>query len=528
MAAAPPSESSDTVPESSGHRWAVDVGVVLLAFALLRRWTPAALHLPEEAYVSPVLSLALLRELIGTPEGWVALVPLAALAGVRGRALLAPWPSGERALRVLVLGTVAWATWAAVTWDHNLYFGQSYDLDRAALIGFAALAMWRPGFVLPHVFLFIALEHQFDHPFGRQVFARRILEDLLLVFAAWWLVGAALRRRDPRAFLFVACAALAAMYWVPGWVKLTRGWVWHGQLYLGGFASWANGWLATWPAARVEALLGIGALLDWPGRVSTLGAELAALLFFVHRRVAAALLVAWMGVHVGIWVFSGVSFLVWIAVDLAFLWLVLRAPAGLFGGVAALVGGALILTSPLWLAPPPVGWFDTPVVYTYRYVAETDVGEAGAFPADATPLGEAWCARDFPFLVEEPGLLVRYGKTNDPLLAARVGGLAPRLRDLETAEADAGRVWFDPVLARTFDRWLARVGRNWNDRGSQRHVLSWAAPPRTCLSPRAPPEEIIPAHMQVRRIHVDQVTFVHAGGRLHELRRKRVRTVPVE
>jgi len=529
----------DTVRVKRDWRQVVASGVsavspVLLLvsiFAVMQRWASSTLLLPEDAYRSPVLALEVARAL-ATPRGLVGLGGLFAVAVLRPKEVLARWSAleGGNGVRSLVLIMVVWATWTTVTSDHNLFYGQSYDLDRVVLVVLAALACWRPAFVIPHLFLFIAFEHQFDHPFARQIFARTILQNLLLLFSASLLVQGITRRQETRTFLFVACALLASYYWYPGYVKLVRGWFSYGQLYLGGFASYANGWLAALPAEAVERFLRLAAWFDWPGRILTLTSELGALFFFAHRKAARVLLGTWAALHLGIWLFSGISFLVWIWVDLAFLILFFRAADRsplIFSRGLAIGGAALVLASPIWVRPPAVGWFDTRLVYTYRYEAVDERGGRAAFPADATPLGEAWCARDFPFLSEDYTLLVRYGKTNDRALADAIATIEGSPESVLALEASVGQIYFDAEQAREFDRYLGDIAHRWNERGSQRHALSWAAPPRTCLSPRSPPEPVIGSERTVRQIVVHRLTFLFDGQTFREIRRVVVRTIEI-
>ncbi len=273
----------------------------------------------------------------------------------------------------------------------------------------------------------------------------------------------------------------------------------------------------------------VGAALDWPGRVLTLGAEIAALLFFAHRSGARILLLVWTGMHVAIWMFSGITFLVWIVLNLAFLALFfLKAEhvPPMFSRRHAIAGAALMLLSPLWLMPPRVGWFDTRLVYTYRYEAVDDRGNRAAFPADATPLGQAWCARDFPFLSKHPTVLVRYGKTNDRSLARAIMAIAD-VGSLFRLEEEHGTIYFDAEEAETLDEYLSAIAQNWNRRHSAKHWLSWASPPRTCLSPRSPPEPLIAPDRTVTRIIVHQLTFWFDGSTFRQIRRVPVRTIDV-
>lgn len=536
------SHPSDSAGKTSGARladrfsWIVDAwpyALVVFIYASMERWSFATLHLGESSYSEPVLAAELLRTLVGTQRGLVGLVPLLCVAVWRGSDLFTRWESADagRGSRVVVSLLVAWATWAALTFDHNLFYGQSYNLDRLILVTLAALVWWRPAWVIPFTFLFVALEHQFDHPFGRQIFDRKIDEDLLLLFSAFLVGHTITRRREARVFPFLACALLASYYWYPGVVKLARGWVGHGDLYLGGFAAHVNGWLAALPTEQVEGWLRIGALVDWPARILTLGTELGALLFFVHRKVPRVLLAGWLTLHIGIWAFSGVSFLTWITVDLAVLlafFATKRREPQLFTRRFAVGGALLIVASPIWVRPPPVGWFDTPLIYTYRYEAVDDLGNRGALPEEATPLGEAWCARDFPFLLDEPSLLVRFGKTNDTELAAAIDRLDGDAASLFALEAQMGHVYFDEEQVARLDRFLSTVAAKLNHGDSWRHALSWAAPARTCLSPRSAPEPFLDSDRPIQHIHVHQLTYFFDGERLRLLRRRPVHTVEVQ
>lgn len=525
-----------SVRRLSSSLWeAAPYGFVVGAYTVLDRWIERALTLTEDDYRGGFLAAELAVALATPAIGLVGLVVVVAILVTRRTESVRSWPEldGGSGLRPFVLLLVGWSTWAAVTFDRNLFLHESFDLDRTLLVLLALLAAWRPVFVIPHLFLFQALEHQFDDPFGRQIFSRVILEQLLVVFVAWLLAGAVARRHQARVYVFVAGAVLASFYWYPGVVKLRRGWLTDGSPYLGGFAAYVNGWLASWPIERVDRLIEVGRLVDPASRVFTVVVELAAVLFLVHRWSARILLVSWVFLHAGIWLFSGVSFLVWIAVDIAFLGLLLvgRGRVGgtepWFSPVLALAGTALIVVSPIWVRPPAVGWFDTRLVYTYRYVAVDSAGNVGAFPADATPLWQAWCARDFPRLLTEPALPVRFGKTNDHRLAGRIAELDGSPEALFALEREIGVVQFDARAAADFDRFLAETAREWNERRSWGHPLSWAAPPATCLWPKAPPEPLIGGDHPIETIHVDWLTFFYDGEHYDEVRRHRVRTIDI-
>ena len=511
---------------------AAPYALLALAYGVANRWVGRMVVLNEQEYRSGFVTGELVVNLVWSVSGLLGIGVVAAVAVFRRDDLLGPWPAGDRGagVRAFVLGLVTWATWAAVTFDHNMFYDRSFDLDRFLVVAFAALVVWRPVFVIPHLFVFRLLEHQFDHPLGRQIFSRVILEHLLILFATWLLVAAVMRRREARHFVLVAGALLAAFYWYPGLVKLARGWLVDGTPYLGGFASYANGWLSFWPVERVDRLIETARLLDLGSRVLTLAIELGAVVFFVHRLAARVLLGGWVVLHLGIWVFSGISFLVWMAVDLAFLGFLLlaRERPDVFTPVAAVTGGLLILLSPWWVGLPGVGWFDTPVVYTYRYVAVDSEGNTGAFPADATPRGQAWCGRDFPEALDEPALAVQFGKTNDRSLANRIAAVDGEPDALFALEAELGVVRFDEAGAATVDRFLADSARTWNRRRAWEHALSPLAPPATCLWPKAPPEPLLDSEHPIEAIHLEWLTFLYDGEHYDEIRRVRIRTIDVD
>ena len=173
--------------------------VLVLLYAFFWRWLSVTLVLPEESYRAPFVAYQVALTLSTTVPGLVGLVPLLILFAFRSKELLAPWSDyegGER-VRLLVMVLVIWATWATVTADHNLWFDRSHDLDRAVLIVLTVLVYRRPVFLIPYLFLFFPIEHQFDLPFGRQIFARVMLENLMALLVAAMLLRGLTHSRGP-------------------------------------------------------------------------------------------------------------------------------------------------------------------------------------------------------------------------------------------------------------------------------------------------------------------------------------------
>lgn len=219
---------------SIGALW--PAGVLVVAYAAIDRWVVQTLLLPEAAYQNTFLTWEIATALATSGIGLLGLSGILAVMVLRPRELITSWPdlTTHRGVRALVLAVVAWATWAATTFDYNLFYDQGFNIDRLVLGALTLLVIWRPVFVIPFLFLFEALEHQFDHPFGRQIFSDSILEHLLVLFMAWLIVVAITCRKEATTFVFVGSALLASFYWYPGTVKLERGWLFDGTPYLGG------------------------------------------------------------------------------------------------------------------------------------------------------------------------------------------------------------------------------------------------------------------------------------------------------
>ena len=363
------------------------VALLLGLFVALDYVIARATHLSAQSYGRPYLFLELLARL-GALKLSLALIVLAVL--VRYGRLLQPWGALEFGgrLRWFIVFLAALLAWPFSTYGYNFYFDQGHYADRALLVVLLALVWLRPVFIYPFVLLAYAVMWQLAEPvsIGGSVFAHKLqVLHVLNLFAAAFLLYAATGWNKTRDFLFLTCCLVAAAYWEAGLTKLKIDWLSYGHLYRLPLAAYAHGWLGF---LDPEAVLGFARLLvwiDWPMRLIVLAIELGCLFFLWRRPLSAALLVAVVIFHAGVFALYGFLFWTWMLLDLALLVLLLRERRaerlGIYGRPQLLLSVLLIAAAAVWARPPQLGWFDTRLSYTYRFEAVGASGRHYPLPA---------------------------------------------------------------------------------------------------------------------------------------------------
>lgn len=528
----------------STHRWSVGFGgdenhgwvailvLMVATYGVLWRLLIETVAFPRSEFERSIVTLTVLRALLTTGPG-LLVVGLLALTATVGRSAVAwPWPDSDLGRRTqwFTLIVAGWAAWVTATAGHSALVDQSHDVDRLVLVALTLLIYRRPAFVVPHAVLFLALEQQYRLPFGRQNFANLLVQRLLVLAAVAVIVGLVLRRDVLREQLFVIVSLVAGSYWLAGVHKVQNGWLVDGHPYLGGYASRANGWLAGLPDAEFEQLMEFARLVDPVSRVFTVVVEVVAIFLLFHRRIPVVVVSGLAVLQIGIWAFTGISFAAWIVPMVALVLLFLRRPdaVGLRTGVVpGVVGAVLVATAVFWLRAPSIGWFDTPVVYAYRYEAYSGAHHLGALSPTALALPESFCALDLGFVGDEPMLSVFYGKTNDRSLARQLSSLESGEAVL-AFEAEHAVSRHHAADADIFVGDLRRAAQRWNAHGGPTHALSPLAPPRTCLSPWAPDDSVLADHTTpIERIEITQLTYFVGDDGLELLRTRPIASIDV-
>ncbi|MDX2022843.1 MAG: hypothetical protein SF187_21600 [Deltaproteobacteria bacterium] len=474
--------------------------VLLGAFTLVRPLFAAAV--PEEVFrsrfVMGQLAVDDYRQLVSAARRQKPMVPrvlfvllpavLLALAGVRPR-----WQQWEASggLRRFVTTLVVVLAWAGSTYNYNLYLDVGHWFDRAGLLALAAATWWWPLALPPFAtWVVIMLWEVSSVGLGHDDFDWRPLIEVLALFACFvWL--SFWKRLNTRHFLFVALYSLASYYYFAGYAKIFYGptfsWIIDNHTSNLFLAAWQHGWL-NWFLSERAALVATRALrhIDLAaGLFTVFVAEIGVIVWLaVHPRATRVWLLCAAGLHLGIFVFAGVCFWKWIAMDLA-LWYFLRGEgaslhAEIFKHKAVLVFGVVLLLCSgqrTYFNPTTgVAWYDTNFNELYHLQA---VGKSGRTydldPNVFAPYDARMTQENFCYLSDEPYLTAIYGQTGNHAVLRKLEASKTAAEALAVLNAhrrpctdDKRRAAWDTLVSRTManinrrglpHRWLALLGR---------------------------------------------------------------------
>ncbi|MGH7503308.1 MAG: hypothetical protein ACREL7_16400 [Longimicrobiales bacterium] len=494
-----------------------------------------ASRLPATAYEAPFFATAPLRVLAGS--GMFGLLALGigvilAVAAVVTRSTGPRWSDFEHVARMrwLIGALAAVLAWVFASYDYNYYFDQSHGLERALLIALVPLVVWRPVFTLVFLAVLFPIGLQFAQPIGGFSWAPASLPvRVLVLFSAWWLVRLVTKRVRSADVLFVLCCLIAAHYWVSGWEKLGLGWVEDDRIGFLVASTYANGWLGFLDPATIGSLVRRMLAMNVPMKAATLLIECGALFMLWRRATVRWFLVAAIGLHIAIFLLTGIGFWQWVIVDALVLLLFFRrtSPAvPIFTQPRFLLSLVLIGFGAIWFRPTPLAWLDARATYTYRFEA---VGENGRThplpPAFFSPYDYQFTLGAFRYLVDAPRLPVTWGATNDRRVTAGLNEASSPDRILEL-EAELGRNDYDAERARTFERFVAAFVGTWQGHGGRD---GWLAPLQAPASlwtfPRSDPAL---GGERIERVIVYEVLSFFDGARYVEIRKLPIREIPLD
>jgi hypothetical protein len=513
----------------------VRTGALLALLVVLELWLVHLTRLPEASYGRPVLVVELARRLLSLRPGAVltlVVIGLGTGAAFRARSLGPRWSDFEQAhrLRGLIVLVAAVLAWVYATYPYNFYFDQAYDFDRLFLLAMVPLVFWRPVVLFPFLLVLFPTLWQFSHPIGGfSPAAPMLLLRVLLLFAAYWLVRVVTGRAHAADFLFLLCCLIAAHYWVSGFGKLQLGWLTRDRIGWLLPATYANGWLGFLEPEAISALTRTLLALNWPMKVGTLLIECGALIALWRRGGLRTLLVAWIGLHAGIFLLTGILFWMWMLLDAAVLVLFFgrRAPElPIFTRPHFVLSLLLIGGGALWFRPQKLAWLDSRVSYAYRVEGVGESGRSYALsPRFFSPYDYQLTLGNFGYLTPAPHLAITWGATYQPELVAALEHATSAERVL-ALEARMGRDVFHVERSAIFDHFVQRFVGGWNQRG---HGGRWwtplQAPPLLWTFTRGPSPT---AADPIARVVVHQVTTLFDDRRYLEIRERTVRVITLE
>lgn len=349
------------------------VGVGVVVWALYGAFFSGSLFLSPSVYEGALYSHHVLAALIGKP--WLALAAALPLFDRSSKCLTPP------SIRLPVILLLSGLVWFAVLHPFNVYFNQAHSWDRLLLF-VLFLTSVRYFSLLPLVLVFsLASIQQFDVPF------RSIGDDYFIFWVylipTWaWLLVRFGQRKEPRELFSVLLCAWAMVY---GWAALSKlamaDMAWFRFATLGNF--WVNAslyGLSPWSVSTVREWAPLLDRVDWPIKVGILALELSPLYALWAGRHVRTVLLALIGMHVGIAATTGIFYWQWIWSGVALMMCHQRQSTS--PAVFSLRGGILIVLLYLGLKPVGYGWVDVPQSVTYQIRAVTAEGAERTLPAD--------------------------------------------------------------------------------------------------------------------------------------------------
>jgi hypothetical protein len=385
-------------------------------------WARRTALIPFASYTRPVLVLELIQHLI---RGVIPLAGFGLLAVISigsRKTLLNQWSNLDygKQLRFLV-GTVAFVTaWAYATYDYNFYFDQGHYVDRLLLAGLMALMWWRPVFVVPFVLQLMMMIGQFDYPLSGQIYmwtAINLLLHALQLFAVFVILHIVIGIKNSADYIFLLCCLIGASYLRSGLGKAQLDWLSFPHINLLMLGGYSSGWLGFLPMESVVPVVKLLGNFSIPMMLYTLLIELGIIIFLAWRQLTMLFCLLLPAFHIGVFLVCGIFFWQWMILEMSlflFLYRTRQQPLPIhtswhIGLSIVLIGGGSI-----WFRTTNMSWYDTPVQYSYRYVAVTTSGNHYNLPASIfSPYADIFAFDYFDFLTHDTQLTGAYGVTGD-------------------------------------------------------------------------------------------------------------------
>jgi hypothetical protein len=512
------------------HQQTLYLAALLIVFVLLDRVVERMTGLSESSYFQSSLVIELARKL-----GWLGCAGLATAAVLLTRygKLGSAWDALEcgAALRTFVVVLVGALAWCLSTYGYNYYFDQGYYVERVLLVALVPLAWWRPFFALPFIALAYLFLWQLAEPaLGGSIFPHKLqILRAISLFAAAFLVYAVTGYRRIAPLLVLLCSYVAAAYWVSAAAKYNLSWLSDARLLTMPLSAYAHGWLAFLDPATIVAMAKAIGRIDPALRALVLVLEGACLFFLWRRSLSMWLLGVLILFHCAIFALYGFFFWTWMLLDGALMLLLWRAAGSAETGVYnvrnAVLSVALILAGSWWARPPPLGWFDTPLTYTYRIQAFDAEGRGSTVHPDfLAPYEDVFTMTAFSYLAtDHPRLVGAYGATADADLARELFN-ARRPADVFAIEDEREREP-DRARAKRFYSFLEQYFATRNRRGERLDYLRYLRPPQQFWSFRGDWPDF--GHGRVAELAVVEVTTFFNGTELEVIRESELARIKI-
>ena len=499
---------------------ALRVLLILIIFVALRRFVEGTSNLPHSSYYAESLFLEFLKN-VGIVKSACAAILVIVFA--RTGRLHVSWDYLQHGIqiRLFVMILAASITWPLVTAGFNYYFDHGFAVEKIILLLLLPFIWWRPGFV----YLFIAFAYlllwQLGEPsLGGSIYPHKLqLLRGLVVYAAAFTAFIITGDRRARGFLIVICSFVAAAYWIPAVAKMGINWLSVNKLWYMPVSAYSHGWLASLTPAEIVTYAGTIAPLNFVAKLFVLGIEALCLIFLLRRRLSISLLVLLIVFHLAVFALYGFFFWTWILVDLALIILLRSLDRdtldGLFNARSLGVSVLIIAAASWWASPPILGWYDTPLSYSYRVTTTDQDGRSlQIHPKYFAPYDDVFTMSSFSYLDDTHRILTgSYGTTHDDeIIGALTNAKTPE--DVLRIEERLGRDQFDLKKHERLETFLTQFIANKRVHNPSTSWLDRLRAPQQFWSSRG----VVPASDDMRDITITETTIFFDGKKLHELR----------
>ena len=330
--------------------------------------------------------------------------------------------------RMLLAATVIMSAWAVGLMDYNHYYDHWFAVDRGLVLLLAALSLRYPLLLPLFVLQLSLLNGQLSFPafIGYDHTHKSMVIPLL--WGAW--LTCLYRRlsgtagvRQGYVLLFLALAGI--WYLRAGWGKWQLDWVTDNNLYyLTGAAihrGFDNGLPHSWVVAVAEWVRNYPVL----PQIATLVVEaVGPLVLLADRRLGRVVLLSFIGLHVGIYLLSGVFFWQWIVLESILLASSYVRPAAwgaLFSIPARVFYFALLFSLPFLIKVGKLAWMDCGYTNDFHFTLVWPDHRTEALAASFfSPYDTGFAKNRFYFLASEANKATTLGQCTDADLRRNV------------------------------------------------------------------------------------------------------------
>ena len=285
-----------------------------------------------------------------------------------------------RGFILIVAGTIFWEQFFL---DYNYFHDSNMLFEKLILVLSIFLIYFSPSWVVVFLIQSLLIWQSHQAPLGSfHLTDIRPVFEIITMFITFQIVRL-FKCIHTNIFIFLVLTLHASNYFVPGVVKIEispNGWEWTflnelNNLFI---SSYINGWLGFLDEKFIILFANIIDKTEIMAQVVTLLIHLGSFFLLFKKRITFILFLGFELLHIGIFFASGIFFWAWILINLGFIYLIKQLPkeslAFLYSKKSVFTFCIIVLLSPIFYQPTPLGWWDSNINTVYDFVVTTKDG----------------------------------------------------------------------------------------------------------------------------------------------------------